>query len=184
MKRFLIILLALVSTLSLFACGSNEELIAEDGKKLAGRQDGNNAVYYSFTYPEEWDMIRNDGIIELQKDCNESDAVAEYATITTLVYTLSDSNQLAKQYWEEQKPEHEKLFEDYKELDTAETELGGTVAYKVKYSGKMNGRTYVSEQIICCRLGEVFLVTLVAPENYHDGVSPALQAIRESFIFE
>lgn len=184
MKRFLLILISLLTAFSCCACSSsNGEIVAEDGTKLAGKQAGNEAVSYSFTYPEEWELFRNDGVIEIQKDCNESDTVIEYATITTLVFTLNDSEMGAKNYWDSQKADTEALFEEFKELDTEETQLDGTVAYKVKYSGKMNGRTYISEQIICCRLGEVFLVTLVAPEQYHDDCTSALYSIRDSFRF-
>ena len=185
MKRFLVFALAVLTVCSLFACsGNNGEVVVEDGLKLAGRQAGNEAVYYTFTYPEEWSMIRNDGVIELQYDCNQSDMVAEFATITTLVFQLSENGMGAKDYWASQKPEHEGLFQEYKDLDEKETELGGTVALKVKYSGKMNGRTYVSEQIICCRGSEVYLVTLVAPADYHDSVSNALEEVRKNFKYE
>lgn len=184
MKKFLLILISLIMTISCCACGSSsDEIIAEDGTKLAGKQAGNNAVTYSFAYPEEWEMFRNDGVIEIQKDCNESDALIDPATITTLVFTLGDANMGAKNYWEDQKDETEALFQEFKELDTEETQLDGTIAYKVKYSAKMNGRTYISEQIICCRLGEVFLITLVAPEQYHDDCTSALYAVRDSFKF-
>ena len=183
MKRLLLILISIITVFSFCSCSAVDEVVAEDGTKLAGKQAGNDAVTYSFAYPEEWEMFRNDGVIELQKDCNESDAIIEYATITTLVFTLGDSNMGAKNYWEDQKADTAALFQDYKELDTEETELDGTVAYKVKFSGKMNGRTYISEQIICCRLGEVFLLTLVSPEQYHDNCTSALYSIRDSFKF-
>lgn len=184
MKRFLIFVLAIATLFSFCACSNNDEYIVEDGLKLAGKQAGNNGVDYTFTYPEEWTMIRNDGVIELQYDCNKSDMLAEYATITTLVFKLSESGMGAKDYWDSQKPEHEKLFQEYKDLDEKETELGGTIALKVKYSGKMKDRIYVSEQIICCRGSQVFLVTLVAPEEYHDSVSSALEAVRKNFKYE
>ena len=188
MKRFLLIFISCLMVFSLCACDSSDPAVAGEGQKLAGRDAGNEAVQYSFAYPEEWELFRNDGVVEIQYDCNESDAVAEYATITVLGFTLSDSDQTAKEYWAEQKPEAESVFTDFKELDieeydTAEKYLDDAPAMKVKYSGKMNDRTYISDQIICCRLGEVYLVTLVVPEEYYDSVSSALMSVKDSFKF-
>ncbi len=183
MKRFLIILTALVMMVSMVSCGNSEEVVAQDGQKIAGRDAGNEAVAYSFAYPEEWEIARNDGVVEIQFDCNASDAIAEYATMTVLGFSLSDSNVGAKDYWEEHKKEVESVFDDFELLDTEETELDGTIAYKVKYSCTMNERTHISEQIICCRFGEVYLVTLVSPEEYHDDVKDMLKTVRESFRF-
>ena len=186
MKKFLLIITSLLLVVSLFGCNKNEStgtVTVGDKQQLAGFEAGNKAVEYSFAYPEEWEIMRNDGTLEFRYDCNKSDLLAEYATITTMAFTLPDSNMGATNYWEAKKSEHEKLFEDYKELDTEETQLDGTPAYKVKYSGKMNGNTYVSEQIICCRYGSVYLVTLVSLEEYHDEINSALFTIRDSFKF-
>lgn len=188
MKKFLLILLSVLMVVSVSACDSSDPTVAGEGQKLAGKDAGNTAVQYSFAYPEEWDVYRNDGVIELQIDCNQSDAIAEYATITVLAFTLADSNQTAKEYWESQKPEAESVFQEFKELDINEYNEEGKLlddapAIKVKYSGKMNGRTYISDQIICCRMGEVYLVTLVVPEEYYEDVASALITVKESFKF-
>ena len=189
MKKFALIFLSLLMAVSFCACGSNDEVLVENGQKLAGKQAGNEAVSYSFAYPEEWELIRDDGVVEIQYDCNESDAIAEYATLTVLTFTLTDTEQTALQYWESQKPEVESVFNEFKELDTEayDTEdkyIDGAPALKVKYSAKMNDRTYVSDQIIVCRYGEVFLITLVAPEDYFESVSSALSVVKNSIDFE
>ncbi|MBR2900886.1 MAG: hypothetical protein IKC39_01435, partial [Clostridia bacterium] len=61
--------------------------------------------------------------------------------------------------------------------------LDDAPALKVKYSSKMNDRTYVSDQIICCRYGEVFLITLVAPEEYYESVSNVIGSVKDNFNF-
>ena len=190
MKRFVLILLALLTVASLCACGTknNGDFITADGQKAAGREAGNAAVDYSFAYPEEWTIARNDGVVEIQTDCNLSDAVAEYATVTVLAFTLPDGVETAKQYWETQEQDTASVMTEYKLLDTKEyTEadqyLDDTPAMKVKYSGKMNGRTYISDQIICCRYGEVYLITLVVPEEYYESVSSVVSVVKDSFKF-
>lgn len=188
MKKFLLILLSALMIFALCACDSSDPTVAGEGQKLAGKDAGNNAVQYSFVYPEEWEMYRNDGVIELQIDCNLSDAVAEYASMTVLAFNLANSEQTAKEYWEEQKIEAQSVFKEFKELDIKEygepeNYLDDAPAIKVKYSAKMNDRTYISDQIICCRMGEVYLITLVAPEEYYENVESALITVKESFKF-
>ncbi|MBR6754315.1 MAG: hypothetical protein IKM22_00085 [Clostridia bacterium] len=187
MKRFFIIVLAFLTLLSFASC-NREQTEVTDGMKLAGKDAGNEAVGYSFTYPEEWEIVRNDGVVEIQFDCNPSDAVAEYATLTVLAFTLPQSDMTAKDYWESHKTEVEKAFADFKQLDTVEYNepdkyLDDAPALKVKYSSKMNDRTYVSDQIICCRYGEVFLITLVAPEEYYESVSNVIGSVKDNFNF-
>ncbi len=197
MKKFIIILAALAMTFTATACskaddvtldngGKIKEVMADEGKKLAGLEAGNEAVAYTFCYPEEWTMIRNTATIELQLDCNESDRYAEYATVTALTFDLnSDEIHMgAKDYWEKYKSDHEAIFKDFKQLDTKEVKLGDEAAYKVKYTGKINDNKYVSEQIICCKAGSVYLVTLVSPEKYHDDINDVLSVIADSFEFK
>jgi len=197
MKRFLLISTALILALSASACSKKsdvtlengskiEEVMADNDQKLAGFEAGNKAVSYTFRYPEDWTMIRNTATIELQYDCNESDRYAEYATVTSMAFDLSaeEIHFGAVDYWKKYKGDHEKLFEDFKELDTAETKLGGEAAYKVKYSGKINNSSYVSEQIICCKAGTVYLVTLVSPAEHHDDINSVLTDISKTFEFK
>lgn len=174
MKRFLIILTALTMMVSLVSCGGNEA------------EPFNEAVGFNFDVPEDWEIIRNDGVVELQYDCDPSAQTAVYATITAHAFNLSGEQVDigAKDYWEDHKESVAKLGE-YKELDgPKEITLDGTKALKVKYSYKPTERTYVSEQIICCRYGEVFFISLTAPEEYHDEVNSALTTVIDSFKFK
>lgn len=189
MKRFLLVLISAILVLSLCACaGSENEVVVQDGMKLAGNSAGNKAVQFDFTYPEQWVLVRNDGVIELQYDCDESAATARYATVTVLTFTLADSSKTAKSYWADHEAEIKGIYSDYKLLDTeeyteAENYLGDSPAIKVKYQGAVNGTTYVNEQIICCRYGEVFLITLVVPEEFAEKTNGVMASIKENFKF-
>ncbi len=188
MKRFILALISIMLAFSLCACGNESEIVVQDGMKLAGRDAGNDAVQYNFTYPEEWELVRNDGVIELRFDCDDSAATAQYATVTSLTFTLKDAAQTAKAYWTEHEKQIQGIYTDYKLLDTEEyTEadkyLDDSPAIKVKYQGAINGITYVNEQLICCRYGEVFLITLVVPEQFADKTSGIMASIKDNFKF-
>ena len=189
MKKLLTFTLAIILTLSFCACSNdNDEIIVEDGLKLAGVQAGNKAVEYSFTYPEAWQMIRNDGVIEIQFDCNDSAMYAQYASVSVLTCGLSDATQTAKAYWTDHEKQLQSIYSDFKLLDTKEyTEkddlLDGTPALKVKYSGSLNEKVYINEQIVACRYGKVFLITLVVPEESYEKVENVIDVVKKNFKF-
>jgi hypothetical protein len=189
MKRILIFVLAALLALSLCACGGRgSDIVVQDGMKLAGHDAGNEAVSFNFTYPEEWDLVRNDGVIELQTDCDDSDTTAQYATITVLTFSLVESNKTAKEYWAEHEAEVKGIYSDYKLLDTEEYNdtdkyLDDAPALKVKYQGAINGKSYVNEQIICMRYGELYLITLVTPADFADKTKDTMAAIKANFKF-
>lgn len=188
MKKFLTILMALLMLLTLCACG-NDEAVTPDGMKAAGKAGGNEAVQFSFFYPEEWELIRDTGTIELKFDCDESEARAVYATITVVAFDLksSEADMKARDYWNDRhKDEVEGIYDDFKILNGEgdETKLGGTVALKVKYQGKINKVSYYNEQIICCRNGSVYFLTLVVPEECKDKVKGSLERVAKDFEFD
>lgn len=189
MKKLLILALTLIMTFSFCSCSNQgDEIIVGDGLKLAGLDAGNKAVEYSFTYPENWSMIRNDGVIEIQFDCNESAMYAEYATLSVLTFGLDDASKTAKAYWTDHEKQLQGIYTDYKLLDTEEYAekdkyLDDVPALKVKYSGKINDITYVNEQIVACRYGKVFLITLVVPENGVEKVEGVMDVIKKDFKF-
>ncbi len=171
MKKFVLLLTAFMLCFSLCACGDKTEPI-------------NEAVGYTFDVPEDWKIIRNDGTVELQYNLLESDRVAEYATITALTFTLGSEQADfgSKNYWDFYKKDVEKLGE-YKELDYEEIKLDETLAIKVKYSYKPLDKVYISEQIICCRLGDVYIITLTSPEDKNEDVTAAFKTVRDTFKF-
>lgn len=188
MKRFILVLLALCFVFALCACNKEDETIVQDGMKLAGREAGNQAVDFNFTYPEAWELIRNDGVVELQLDCDDSAATAQYATLTVLTFSLYDPNQSAKAYWAEYEKDVSALYKDYKLLDTeeyneADKYLDDAPALKVKYQGALNGKSYVNEQLICCRYGKVYIITAVVPEEFSDKILGVMASVKANFNF-
>ena len=189
MKRFILIVLACILALSLVSCGKDDEIALGEGLKLAGKQAGNEAVEYSFTYPEEWELCRNDGVVELQIDCDESEMTAKFATLTVLSFDLADASQTAKGYWESYEQDVQGIYTDYQLLDTEEYNEEGKMlddspAIKQKYVGKINGTEYQNEQIICCRYGSVYLITLTVPTEYANKTNGVIDEVIKNFKFE
>ncbi|MBR4278828.1 MAG: hypothetical protein IKT34_01510 [Clostridia bacterium] len=189
MKKILSLILIAVMLLTLASCNRTDEISVGDGMKLAGRSAGNEAVEYSFQYPEEWTLIRNDGVVEIQFDCNKSDQVAVYANLCVLSFTLKDTNETAKQNWESYQEEVKSVYTDFKLLDVEEYNdkdnyLDDAPALKVKYVGKVGSVEYLCEQIICCRYGSVYYITLTVPNEYASEVDGVMKSVKDSFEFQ
>ena len=194
MKRIIsLTLIVLFAVAALAGCTNNAEVSAPDGQKVAGRAAGNDAVYYSFNYPDDWDIAENDGIVAIRKDLNKSDLIAQYASINVLTFGLSDVNTGARDYWKQYKKDLSDNLLDFKMLgqteegenakDGEETKLGDTVALKVRYSGRYSEKTYLYDQVICCRNGTVYIVTLTAVNDDYDSVKDVLDTVTGSFVF-
>lgn len=132
MKRFLTAALALICIFALFAC-SESESEAPDGQKTAGRAAGNEAVNYSFFYPEKWEVAENTGVVMLKYNCSSASGIYEYATMSVLTFNLADSSQGARDYWNGYEKDIQKSYSGYEKIDDKEIKLGGTVALKIKY---------------------------------------------------
>lgn len=207
LKRITALLLALAALAALTACGG-KKIDEAANRRIAGKQAGNNAVDYSFAYPEEWELGDNDGVVSIRLDCNKSDAIAQYASINVLTFTLSDSSVGARDYWNGYKKDLAATLTDFTVLngsaapeavsgessaaaaetskpaaDGSEITLGGTVALKVRYSGKLTEKTYLFDQIICCRNGAVYIVTLTATNDDYDTAKSALDVVVQTFVF-
>jgi len=172
MKRFLTAALALICIFALFAC-SESESEAPDGQKTAGRAAGNEAVNYSFFYPEKWEVAENTGVVMLKFNCSSASGIYEYATMSVLTFNLADSSQGARDYWN-----------GYEKIDDKEIKLGGTVALKIKYFLSKDDGRFEFEQVVCCRNGSVYIVTLGAPEKYYEAVNADFGIMLDSFVFE
>lgn len=183
MKRFLTAALALICIFALFAC-SESESEAPDGQKTAGRAAGNEAVNYSFFYPEKWEVAENTGVVMLKFNCSSASGIYEYATMSVLTFNLADSSQGARDYWNGYEKDIQKAYSGYEKIDDKEIKLGGTVALKIKYFLSKDDGRFEFEQVVCCRNGSVYIVTLGAPEKYYEAVNADFGIMLDSFVFE
>ena len=201
--RITALIILVIMALSLAACTEGSDVNPEENQALAGRQAGNEAVYYSFAYPNDWELSENDGSIAIRIDCDSSSATARYASINVLSFELSDTNTGARDYWNSYKKDLAAIMQDFTVLGGTEAEtlegeegevseqpdgeaieLDGTVALRVKYSGKYTENTYIYDQVICCRNGTVYLLTLCALNADFDSVKPSFETVIDTFVFE
>ena len=189
MKKLLMIILSALMLVSLCACGGSDEYVVANGMKLAGKDAGNNAVDFNFTYPEDWSIIRNDGVVEIQYDCDESAMYQRFATVSVLTFSLKDANQTALSYWTEYEEQLKGVYTDYKapekiiELNEEGKYLDDTPAIRAMYSGKLNNETYSCDQVIACRYGKVYLITMVVPSEHYEKVTTVMDTVIKDFDF-
>ena len=185
MKKTAVLLLAFLLVFSLFSCSKKDSDIPE-GKEVAGYNGGNTAVDYSFFYPERWELSENTGIISIRCDCNISDQIASYATISVMAFTLNENekNMGAKTYWENYRKDVESTYKDFKMLDDKEVKLDNVDAYRVKYSASLTENKYTFCQVICVRYGTAYLITLTAKENEFESVFADFESVCGDFKFK
>jgi hypothetical protein len=188
MKRFFALLICILAVFSFCACEDNAN-VTPDGKKVAGRDDGNDAVQYTFFYPENWEMVRNSATIELKLDCNQSSGLTQYATISVVGFELTgdDIEMTARQYWNDKYIEEVKGLYDNFEMENEEGEelsLDEVPALGIEYKGEVAGTKYYCEQVICIRYGTVYIISLVVPDGNQEQVEGALDTVVKDFKFE
>lgn len=188
MKRFFALLICILTVFSFCACEDNAN-VTPDGKKVAGRDDGNDAVQYTFFYPENWEMVRNSATIELKLDCNQSSGLTQYATISVVGFELTgdDIEMTARQYWNDKYIEEVKGLYDNFEMENEEGEelsLDEVPALGIEYKGEVAGTAYYCEQVICIRYGTVYIISLVVPDGNQEQVEGALDTVVKDFKFE
>lgn len=182
MKRIFFVLLAFCLCIGLCACGETQtETDAPEGCLRAG----NDATDFNFCYPNTWELDRNDGMIAVKTNVGASGTKA-YASISVMAFTLEDSDMGASNFWDKHKGDLEDTYGkkiSYTE-EKKESKLAGEKACLCRYSIKMSDVTYEYQQIFCVRYGQVYILTLTAPEGTMDGVTEGWKTVQETFVFE
>lgn len=181
-KRISLVLLMLCFCILLSACGG--ETVETDAPEGCLRA-GNEATDFTFCYPNTWQIDRNDGMISVKTNVGASGTKA-YASISVMAFTLEDKNMGASNFWDKHKGDLTDTYgnkiaytEEKKELT-----LDGNKACQSRYSIKLSDVTYQYVQVFCVRYGQVYLLTLTAPEGTLDGVMNGWETVLETFAFE
>ncbi len=138
----------------------------------------NDYVDYTFEYPEDWELIRNDGMIAVK-------APEGSVTISSTSFEPDDPTMLAQEYWEG-------YFESFKEtfggtvsvITEEETKLGDAAAKYVTYTATVVGSDYQFTQVTAIRNGTAYTLTYTATPDTHESYLPALTHAVTSFKFE
>ena len=180
MKKLFILLISALLLLS--ACGNNgdtDEDIPDNTKKAS-----NEAVDYYFYYPQHWVQDRSDGMTSIKYNTSPTSTRESYASISVTSFTLANPNQLAQEYWMDYSEQIASVYSDYELLKESETTLGGVVAARKEYKGGLGGEAYNFVQVICVRLGTVYLVTYTAAGNDYSTTISAMETVISNFHFK
>ncbi len=182
-KTTLLLLLVCLCTV-LSGCGDAASTESTDVPDGCVRTE-NDAVDYSFCYLSTWELDENEGMIGIKYNVAEKGAIA-YASISTMAFQLSDTSMLANAYWDSHRAELTDLYGDKLNVlsEKAETKLGGVVANRNRYTVALSDVTYTFDQIICVRNGQVYIVTLTAPELGYETAVPCLETVLSTFTFK
>ena len=179
--RIAVLLLSALLVVTLLSACSKKEQDPLEGCLLAG----NEAVDYTFCYPDDWELDRNDGMIAVKYNVGERGAIA-YASVSVQAFELEAHNTGANAYWDDYRKQLEDVYGDKIAFasEKEQTTLGGVVANRNSYTLKLSDVTYAFDQVVCVRNGTVYLVTLTVPETRKDAVAEAFATVLNTFAFQ
>lgn len=185
--------IAVVSLSLLCSCGEAPNMGTSENYAVASAEFGDTAsteneyVGYTFEYPKDWTVLRNDGMISVRSNEQIPD---ERVTISCTTADCADPNLAVQPYWDgnESTPGYYQSMQeafggDFEEISRSETELGntGAPALKVVYKAKIVDKTYMFGQVISIYDGSIYTFTYTALPDYFEAWEPALTHAVTSF---
>lgn len=142
------------------------------------------ALDFMFYFKDTWTLDRSDGMLSVKYNVGNS-LSKQYATVSAQAFNLSDSNQGANEYWDSYKTQMQNAYGEMISFQTEklETSLGGVIANRNRYAIVMDGVSYLFDQVICIRYGNVYLVTLTVPEDQYQAVVDGFDTVLTHFRF-
>lgn len=184
-SRLLSVLLAILLCASLLLSACNNEEEPSDVPEGCLRAE-NEAVDYTFCYPDTWTVDRNDGMISIKYNVGKQGTIAN-ASVSVSAFTMENSDMLANAYWDTYKADLIDLYTEEKLNFVSEkvpTKLGGVAANRNRYDLTLSDMTYTFEQVICVRYGVVYLVTYTVPAVSYDTAADGFEKVIETFAFK
>ncbi len=186
---------AAVSLSLLCACseapnkGTSENYSVADVQISETVNTDNKYVGYTFEYPKNWTVLRNDGMICVQSDEKNP---SERVTVSCTTVDSGDPNLAVLPYWDgdgtENNPGYYKSMQetiggDFKEISRSELQLGntGAPALKVVYTADVAGMTYMFGQVVSIYDGSIYTFTYTALPDFYEAWEPALTHAVTSF---
>ena len=151
MKRFLAILLALISCLCFFSCDADE---APDGMKLASNTD---IVDYRLYVPESW-IVSNADRGATQAYASEGDRT----NVLVMQWNITENTVTVDDWWEkEYKPQvfETNAVQEHKVLSEGEgVTLDKKAAKSYSYTGKIGDSFFRYDLIACVAQGSIYVI--------------------------
>lgn len=178
----LVALVLAVCTLAV-GCSSNDEGDAPDGMKAAHV----SAADYRIYVPSEWVVDTAENSLMAAAHVSETD----HTNLTVMAYTGDRTYSSLEEYFAAYSAGVEKIFDlddDGNTTYSMQTDgdrclLGGAVANKYVYSGKVGGLDVKYEQIVSYYDGNYYLVTFTADADLFDEHTDDFDLILQNFAF-
>ena len=183
-KKVLCFALCLIfASIMMCSCSSNEV----DGVEAPDGTVGvtNDAVHFSFCYPQNWQCDRNDGMISVSPVGPESKAsisVHESSAMSEAVNPVD--------YWSKSKTELEASGNKCTFIEKKELTVDGATACQAVYDMEVNGNTYKVSQVFVYNYVDsshrMFTITFTGTsEDYsNDDIVSAYKTVIENFKFK
>lgn len=178
MKKFTLIIIAIMLFVSLTSC-SKEETGLPEGMALLD----NEAVDYLFYYPEGWIADRNDGMVSAYVSDKDRSNVsvttfAASADVTSVEGYLSMGDTTYFDNMRETFPDLEMLSEG------EEISLGGVPAKQYVFTATVAGELYKFRQVIAYRYGYIYMMTYTSTADGFDTHTDEVNSIVKEFKFK
>lgn len=158
-------------------------LLSSCGEKYTEASNGysiteNQFVDYTFEYPEDWQLIRNDAMIAVKpENANVS--------LSCTIFEPDNPAMLVNEYWDGYFKTYKETFGDKLEIiSDEETVLCDVPAKDITYTSEIVGDTYTFNQIVAVRNGTVYTLTYTAKPDEFDTYKSAVTHAVTSFRFK
>lgn len=170
MKKIISILLLLLLSLSLFACGGDKEV--PDGMQKASGDD----VAYSLFVPGGWILLDTDGMNGAYYSSSDKSSITVSSYYGDF-YSIDE-------YWQASKESYERTYKSFA-VETEEEAIvfGGKNAFKYVFCAEIDGTEYKFLQIVAIHSNNVYVLTYTSEaETYESHMTDVEQTISE-FVF-
>lgn len=158
-------------------------LLSSCGEKYTEASSGysiteNQFVDYTFEYPEDWEVVRNDGMIAIKPENAD-------VSLSCTIFEPDDPSMLVNEYWDGYFRTYKETFGDKVEVvSEEETVLHDVPAKDITYKSEIVGENFTFNQIVAVRNGTVYTLTYTAKPEDFDTYKSALTHAITSFRFK
>ncbi len=176
MKRYVSVILLLLTILTLASCGADADLSVPDGMV----EISNDNVNYDLYVPDDWTPETSTGVVTAKY----SDSILVNVSMMAVTAPAEVSN--AADYWAQFEDDFAATITDFEIIEeNAAVLLDGHEASRYVYKGTIAGSVSTQyQQLICVKEGVIYIFTYTAaPEKYEEYL-PDVEQMLERFSFK
>lgn len=176
MKRYVSVILLILTLLALVSCGEEADLTVPEGMI----ELSNDKVNYNLYIPDDWTPETSTGVLTAKY----SDSILVNVSMMAVTAPADISN--AADYWAQFTEDFGNTIAELEMIEeNAAVLLDGHEASRYVYRGTVAGSVSTQyQQIICVKEGVIYIFTYTAdPEKYQEYL-PDVEQMLENFSFE